>query len=45
MPSKNILIAILAVAVAVLGYYLYQESQTESVSIKLGDQELSIESK
>lgn len=42
MQTNKLLIAILAVALAAAGYYIYQDQQKEAVSISIGDQKLSI---
>ncbi|MCB1533040.1 MAG: hypothetical protein KDJ35_09255 [Alphaproteobacteria bacterium] len=39
--NKNLWIIIGAVAVLVVGYYLYQQSQKESVTLSIGDQSIS----
>ena len=44
--SLYLLIAALTVAVAVLGYLIYQDrQQTDGVEISVGDQHISIEKK
>lgn len=39
--KQTIIIAVLLLIIAVGGYYLYQESQTETVSMQLGDMGIS----
>lgn len=39
--SQTIIIAVLLVALAVGGYFLYKESQTETVGIQVGDMGIS----
>ena len=43
MKKPQLIIAILVVALIGAGYYIYQEQQKESVSINIGDKQLSIE--
>ena len=43
MDTKTLLIAILVVAVGGLGYYIWQDSQEDSVSITIGTSGVSIE--
>jgi len=39
--NKNILIAVLVVAVLAAAYFLYQENRKEKVSINIGGKEIS----
>ncbi|MFP4314200.1 MAG: hypothetical protein ACLFR0_07725 [Alphaproteobacteria bacterium] len=39
--KREVLIAVLFIAVGILAYYLYQESRTETVGISIGGKELS----
>lgn len=43
MDTKTLLIAILVVAVAGLGYFIWQDQQEDSVSITIGTGGVSIE--
>ena len=39
--NKTIIIAVLLIVIAIGGFYLYQESQTETVGISIGDTGIS----
>ena len=41
----HIIIGVLLVAVVILGYYLYQESRTERVQLRIGGSGVTIEKK
>lgn len=43
MDNKTLLIAILLVAVAGLGYYIWQDQQEETLSISVGSGGVSVE--
>ncbi|MEP3436284.1 MAG: hypothetical protein ABJN75_05840 [Hoeflea sp.] len=43
--TLTIVIAIVAVGAAILGYMVYQDQQTSGVEIKIGDGGISIEEK
>ena len=43
--TRTIVIAILAVGAAILGYMVYQDQQTSGVEIKIGEGGVSIEGK
>lgn len=41
--GKTILIVVLVIALGAIGYYLYQEQQSDTVGLKIGDAEISAE--
>lgn len=45
MGYKKIIIALLVVVIAIGGYFIYQDQQSETVSVNFGGKELSIETR
>lgn len=41
--NKTVLIIVLVAVIAIGGFYLYKESQTETVGIQIGDMGISAE--
>jgi len=39
--SNTLLLVIIVIVVAAIAYFVYQEQNTETVGIKIGDQEIS----